>query len=63
MSTLKIWSWNVNGLRASLKKGFLDAIEKEKPDMIGIQETKLQEGQIVAHGPAEREDGDGAVLA
>ncbi len=46
MSTLKIWSWNVNGLRASLKKGFLDAIEKEKPDMIGIQETKLQEGQI-----------------
>jgi len=46
MSILKIWSWNVNGLRASLKKGFLEAIDQEKPDIIGIQETKLQEGQI-----------------
>jgi exodeoxyribonuclease-3 len=42
----KLISWNVNGLRAALKKdafGFLDA---ESPDIFCIQETKLQEGQI-----------------
>ncbi len=43
---LKIWSWNVNGLRASMNKGFLDTLLKGNPDLIGMQETKLQEGQI-----------------
>jgi len=46
MPILKIWSWNVNGLRASVKKGFLEALDREQPDIIGIQETKLQEEQI-----------------
>lgn len=40
------WSWNVNGLRAALNKGFIDIIKKEQPDILGIQETKLQEHQI-----------------
>jgi len=44
--TMKILCWNVNGLRAALKKGFLDFFESEKPDILGIQETKLQEHQI-----------------
>jgi exodeoxyribonuclease III len=44
--TIKILCWNVNGLRAALKKGFLDFLESEKPDILGIQETKLQEHQI-----------------
>lgn len=46
METLKIISWNVNGLRAVLKKGFLDFLESEKPHIFGIQETKLQEPQL-----------------
>jgi exodeoxyribonuclease III len=46
MALLTIWSWNVNGLRAAVKKGFVEALDKEQPDIIGIQETKLQEGQI-----------------
>jgi exodeoxyribonuclease-3 len=45
---LSIWSWNVNGLRAVINKGFVDVISREKPDILGIQETKLQEHQIPA---------------
>jgi len=44
--TFTILSWNVNGLRAVLKKGFLDFLLEEKPDIMGIQETKLQEDQV-----------------
>ena len=43
---MRIVSWNVNGLRALLKKGFLSFINDYQPDIIGIQETKLQESQI-----------------
>ncbi len=43
---LNIWSWNVNGLRAVLTKGFSDVITQEKPDIVGLQETKLQAHQI-----------------
>ena len=43
---MKIYTWNVNGLRAIAKKGFFDFINNEKPDILCIQETKLQEEQI-----------------
>jgi len=43
---LNLWSWNVNGLRASLNKGFIDTVTRERPDLLGLQETKLQEHQI-----------------
>ncbi|NLO11218.1 MAG: exodeoxyribonuclease III [Candidatus Cloacimonetes bacterium] len=43
---IKFWSWNVNGLRAVLNKGFLEYIQSETPDILGLQETKLQEHQI-----------------
>jgi len=43
---LTLWSWNVNGLRAVLKKDFLDTLAREDIDVIGLQETKLQEHQI-----------------
>lgn len=43
---LKLLSWNVNGLRACLNKGFMDFLEKENPDIIGLQEIKLSEGQL-----------------
>lgn len=43
---MKIISWNVNGLRAVAKKNFFEYIDDENPDIIGLQETKLQESQI-----------------
>lgn len=43
---MKLISWNVNGLRACVGKGFLDFFEKVDADVFCIQETKLQEGQI-----------------
>ena len=43
---MKFISWNVNGLRACVKKGFLDFVEAEQPDFLCVQETKLQENQI-----------------
>ncbi|MFO7895423.1 MAG: exodeoxyribonuclease III [Candidatus Cloacimonadales bacterium] len=43
---MKIISWNVNGLRAVVKKNFLQYLAEEEADIIGLQETKLQETQI-----------------
>ncbi len=45
-NTMKIISWNVNGLRAIVKKNFISFINEYKPDFLGIQETKMQEGQV-----------------
>lgn len=42
----KLISWNVNGLRACVKKGFLDFFKDIDADIFCVQETKLQEGQI-----------------
>ena len=42
----KMISWNVNGLRASVGKGFLDVFHELDADIFCIQESKLQEGQI-----------------
>lgn len=42
----KYISWNVNGLRACIKKGFLEYLEKENPDIIALQEIKMSEGQL-----------------
>jgi exodeoxyribonuclease-3 len=46
MNTLKFISWNVNGLRACVQKGFLDFFHSVDADFFCLQETKLQEGQI-----------------
>ena len=43
---MKIFSWNVNGVRAIEKKGFLEWIENEDPDIICIQETKAKVEQL-----------------
>lgn len=43
---MKLVSWNVNGLRAVLKKGFEDFFKTVDADIFCIQETKMQEGQI-----------------
>lgn len=43
---MKLISWNVNGLRACVQKGFLDFFKEIDADVFCLQETKLQEGQI-----------------
>ena len=43
---MKFVSWNVNGLRACVQKGFLDFFQEIDADFFCLQETKLQEGQI-----------------
>lgn len=43
---MKLISWNVNGLRAAVGKGFLDYFKQENADIFCLQETKLQAGQI-----------------
>ena len=44
--SMKFVSWNVNGLRACVTKGFLDFFKEVDADVFCVQETKLQEGQI-----------------
>ena len=46
MIVMKMVSWNVNGLRACVTKGFVDIFNKLDADIFCLQETKLQEGQI-----------------
>ncbi|WP_028399603.1 exodeoxyribonuclease III [Ectobacillus panaciterrae] len=43
---MKLISWNVNGIRACVRKGFLEYFKEADADIFCIQETKLQEGQI-----------------
>jgi len=43
---INIISWNVNGLRATLRKGFLDFVKKYQPDIICLQETKANREQV-----------------
>ncbi len=43
---MKLISWNVNGLRACMTKGFIDFFKEADADIFCLQETKLQEGQI-----------------
>lgn len=43
---MKLISWNVNGIRACLKKGFMEFFERENADIFCIQETKVQVDQV-----------------
>ncbi len=43
---MKLYSWNVNGVRAAQKKGFLDWLQAEQPDVLTIQETKAHPEQL-----------------
>ncbi len=45
---MKIISYNVNGIRAAIKKGFLEWLKQANPDVICIQETKAQQDQLNA---------------
>ena len=48
MREIKLLSWNVNGIRAVKKKGFLEWFYKESPDILCLQETKAQPEQLDA---------------
>ena len=52
---MKLISWNVNGLRAAMGKGFMDAFNQLDADIFCLQETKLQEGQISLDLPGYRQ--------
>lgn len=49
---MRIISWNINGIRACVKKGMLDWLESARPDVLCVQETKATEEQL---GEADRE--------
>ncbi len=52
---MKLVSWNVNGLRACLKKGFLDFVASADADVIALQETKMEQGQAAIDLPGYTE--------
>lgn len=52
---ITIISWNVNGLRAALKKGFPEFVTKHNPDILCLQETKAEKGQAVLDMPQYQE--------
>ena len=52
---MRLISWNVNGLRAVLGKGFEDTAKGFDADLIGIQETKMQPGQAQVDLPGYRQ--------
>ena len=45
---IRLLSWNVNGIRAIQKKGFIDWFKKENPDILNLQETKAHPDQLDA---------------
>jgi exodeoxyribonuclease-3 len=55
MKKIRLLSWNVNGLRAAYKKGFLDWFNSEQPDIMCLQETKAMKEQL----PSELQDVEG----
>ncbi len=68
---MKIMSWNVAGLRACIRKGFYDVVQKVDPDVICVQEVKATPNQldlelpgyIVIWNPAERKGYAGTLIA
>ena len=52
---MKFISWNVNGLRACVGKGFLDFFQTADADFFCLQETKMQQGQLELDLPGYRQ--------
>lgn len=52
---MKLLSWNVNGIRAVLKKGLVEFIQKTKPDILCLQETKAAPEQVAVELPGYRQ--------
>lgn len=58
---MKIITWNVNGLRAVLGKGFLEFVREKNPDILCIQETKMQVGQAEVDLPMYKDFWNSAI--
>lgn len=58
---MKLVTWNVNGLRACMNKGFKESMEKLDADIISIQETKMQREQASFDFPGYYEYWNSAV--
>ncbi|MFV0382197.1 MAG: exodeoxyribonuclease III [Breznakia sp.] len=58
---MKLISWNVNGIRAAINKGFYEFLEQESPDILCIQESKMQEGQVEIYSDGYYQYYDSAV--
>lgn len=52
---MKIISWNVNGIRAALRKGFMDFLSEHDPDILCLQETKAHKEQVEIDLPGYHE--------
>ena len=50
-NNMKLVSWNVNGIRACVQKGFMDFFQDIDADILCIQESKMQEGQLELDTP------------
>ncbi len=46
VTSMKLISWNVNGIRAAMDKGFRSFVESERPDVLCLQETKAEPAQV-----------------
>lgn len=44
---IDVYSWNINGLRSGLKKGFINWVEKQRPHILCLQETRVSDLQII----------------
>ena len=53
---MRLVTWNVNGLRACLGKGFLDFFQRVDADVVCLQETKLQPDQIALELPGYEQE-------
>ena len=42
---MNILSWNINGIRAAIRKGFIDFLKKAQPDIICLQEIKIDDAK------------------
>ena len=58
---MKFISWNVNGIRACVQKGFLDIFKEMDADIFGLQETKMQAGQLELELPGYHQYWNSAV--
>ena len=52
MTAMKLISWNVNGLRAVLRKNFLEFLDEENPDILCLQETRAEPNEVEQLWPA-----------
>jgi exodeoxyribonuclease-3 len=73
MKNIKIYSWNVNGIRAAVRNGFMDWFNKERPDILCMQETKAHDKDFpqeikdlkdykIYHSPAQKKGYAGVAI-